>query len=63
MKTPTEVYDEIRKANPGRPFGDHWECVGYYIGEGSWCDPQYVGMPGEYEHEYDLQNDRQASPE
>ena len=48
MKTPNQVYAEIRRLNPGRPFGPHWEGVGYYCGDGVWADPEYVGMPGEY---------------
>lgn len=42
------IYAGIRRRNP-EPFGGHWESVGYYVGEGIWADPEYVGMPGEAE--------------
>jgi len=44
-------YEKIRRANPGVEIGECWEGVGYYLGDGSWCDPDFVGMPGEYEFE------------
>ncbi len=44
------TYDKIRRENPGVEIGECWEGVGYYLGDGSWCDPDFVGMPGELEH-------------
>lgn len=47
--SPAEVYRAIREANPGEPFGEHWEGFGAMLGEGVWADPEYVGVPGEHE--------------
>jgi hypothetical protein len=49
MKKPAQIYAEIRRKYPDQPFGPHWEGIGYYCGEDVWADPEYVGMPGEYE--------------
>jgi hypothetical protein len=53
MKKPAQVYAEIRREHPNQPFGDHWAGIGHYCGEDVWADPEYVGMPGEYEFEYE----------
>jgi hypothetical protein len=43
------LYEKIRRENPGVDVGPCWEGVGYYLGDGSWCDPDFVDMPGEIE--------------
>ncbi len=48
-KEAAKIYSEIRRRHPEKPFGDHWEGVGYYVGDKVWCDPEYLGMPGEIE--------------
>ncbi len=51
MKTPKEIYAEVRRQHPDRPFGDHWESIGVHLGD-TWADPEYLDIPGEYEFEY-----------
>ena len=47
--TPRKLYAEIRRKNPGRPIGPHWESHGAYLGDDVWGDPDYFGLPGEAE--------------
>ncbi|WP_165069348.1 hypothetical protein [Paludisphaera rhizosphaerae] len=44
-----EAYRKIRRKNPGRVMGEHWEGVGAYLADGVWADPDWCGLPGELE--------------
>jgi hypothetical protein len=44
-----KMMDRIRREYADQPIGDHWEGAGYYLGDGVWCDPAWIGMPGELE--------------
>jgi len=63
MKTPREQYQVIRAQYPNRPFGDHWDGVGWYCGGGCWADPKEVGQQGEAEIQYKALRRSRTSPQ